>query len=196
MGQLQDSYALNGTFRDPFDNAKQVNAATDQFAQNFVAAADYTAASIKLGVSRVNTPGTFTVALYAVDGDGKPTGAALASGTSNGDTLSVGLTLTWREVTFAATTSIAAGTKYAIVLSCATANATNAVSWFYAEDPSPDPGDAWQSTDGGSTWSDPAPWGPLALGFAMYDNFTPPAGGPTVKLLVAVADDAFYYEDV
>lgn len=196
MGQLQDNYASGGTLLDPFDNASQVNATGDQFAQTFVAAAGYTAASVKLALSRSSTPGTFTVTLYAVDGAGKPTGAALASGTSDGDTLSEGLTVEWRETTFAATTTIIAGTQYAIVLSCTTADASNTVNWFYTNDPSPDPGDSWKSTDGGSTWSDTRAAGPRAFGFAMYDNFTPPAGGPTIKMLIAVADDALWHEDV
>lgn len=195
MGLVRDSYNLDGVFVAGECNAYQINATNDQYAQNFIVTGGYTAASIKLGLSRSNSPGTFTAALYAVDGaTGKPTGAALASGTSNGDTLSSGLTVTWREIVFDASASLSAATEYSIVLSCATADASNALNWFYDYDADPAQEELWESTDGGSSWSqkssDYGNW------YALYDDFAPPAAGPTKRRLVGAANGAFYYEDV
>lgn len=56
-----------------------------------------------------------TVSLYATDGSGNPTGAALTSGTTDASTIA-GFPGEWREITFDTTYALEAATKYALVL--------------------------------------------------------------------------------
>lgn len=60
-------------------------------------------------------PGILTAELYAVDGESKPTGSVLASGTTNASTVP-GWPGEWREIIFSVPYSLEATTKYAIVL--------------------------------------------------------------------------------
>jgi hypothetical protein len=52
----------------------------------------------------------------------------------------------------------------------------------------------WYTSNEGTTWTGNSLR--YGLGFAIYDNFSPPSGRPTTKRLIGIADDALWYEDV
>ena len=68
--------------------------------QTFTASSTYDIGSVKLKLYRIGTPGTLTVSIRATDGNGQPTGADLASGTTDGNTLTTNTSGEWREITF------------------------------------------------------------------------------------------------
>lgn len=81
--------------------------------QTFTPSEAHTITSVKLKLFRDGLPGTITVSIRATSG-GLPTGADLASGTTDGDTLTGAAE--WREITLGAGTELLASTKYAIVV--------------------------------------------------------------------------------
>lgn len=86
---------------------------------------------------------------------GDPTGEDLCVGTTDGDTLPDYSTWEEREITFDAPYSIVAGTKYAIVVRCLSADATNSLGWSCARPGEYANGMGLLSSDSGSTWRDP-----------------------------------------
>lgn len=121
--------------------------------QQFTAESDYSGTSVKLYLNKPggSSPGTLYVDIYAVDGSGHPTGASLASGTTDADTLPDNVD-TWREVTFSSPVSIVDTTQYVIVTHCP-GSSGNQLSWRCSGNQYAG-GLLIQSSDGGSNWSD------------------------------------------
>jgi len=95
--------------------------------QTFTPAVAHTITSVKLRLYREagHLPGIITVSIRATDGNGKPTGGDLCSGTTNGNTLPEALPAEWREFDFGAGYKLDSGTKYAIVLRALNGDAFN-----------------------------------------------------------------------
>ena len=99
-----------------------------------------------------HSPGTVLVSIRDVDGAGKPTGGDLAIGSTDGNTLDPNIIL-WREINLSPRTELSAGSKYAVVVRCPTADNSNRISWrsdhinsLYGG------GELLLSNDSGSTW--------------------------------------------
>ena len=105
MSTLQDS------FTTPFNTGAACNASTKILAQTWTAATSYSCVSVQLYLRRYGTPGTINVSIKAVDGDNKPTGIALATGSTNGNTLVEDPNYEWREVTISPAVYMVAGNK-------------------------------------------------------------------------------------
>lgn len=120
--------------------------------QTFTPATSHTIVSVKLFLLRTGSPGTITVSIRATDGAGKPTGADLCSGTTDGDTLDTS-TPEWREVTLGSGTALTASTKYAIVARATSGDASNYVHWRIDSSPSYTGGNHADSADSGSSWT-------------------------------------------
>ncbi len=85
---------------------------------------------------------------------GDPTGADLASGTTNGNTLpQYGIGWEEREITLGAGTALTNGTKYAIVGRALTATPANELFWSKRIDDPTANGDAYNSADSGGSWA-------------------------------------------
>lgn len=126
-------------------------------AQSFTTTVAYTITSAKLLLYRTGTCAhTITVYVTATDGDGKPTGAALCSGTTDGSTLPTASPYEWREVSFGAGAKLNAATVYALIFKCpaGTPAPNDFASW---RDDSSSPaytgGQAGLTLDGGGTWT-------------------------------------------
>jgi hypothetical protein len=198
---FHESPAIDGVYPVAgYDNSYNLYTPDDLYAQNFIPAASYAIGSVKLPLARVGSPGIVGVSIYAVDGSFKPTGAALAAGTTNGDTLTDDYGWTWRTITLSTNPTLSAGTEYAMVVSCAESDEENYAYWWFDDGTTPiaSPPAAqrrsFRSQNGGSTW--------LLLStltctnFEIYDNytFTPPSAGPTKKRLIAAAYNKIWYE--
>ena len=89
--------------------------------------------SIIIGKGNANNLGTISLGIYAVDGSGLPTGAALTSGTIDGNTIP-----DWGSETFVdfivTQTSITNGVQYAIVISCDAYGTSQKLEWGLATD--------------------------------------------------------------
>lgn len=120
--------------------------------QTFKASQTYTTTGVKVKLWRVGMPGTVTVSIRATSA-GKPTGADLAVGTTDGDTLSDSPTGSWREITFAATTNLTSGTTYAVVLRALSGWIGNSINWRHdSSSPAYSNGSYGGSSDSGSNW--------------------------------------------
>jgi len=123
MGTLRDSY---NTGEDYFETITSNNLR----AQTFTTSVSYSISSVKLKLSRYDTPGTITVSIKATVSN-LPSGADLCSGTTNADTLVVSdVTSEWREIIFSASYTLAASTKYAIVVGLQNTGADGTLNWW------------------------------------------------------------------
>ncbi|MBA7570878.1 hypothetical protein ES708_12634 [subsurface metagenome] len=102
---------------------------------------------------RVGSPGTVTVSIRATDGEGKPTGDDLCSGTTNGNTLPTYENPGWREITLGDGYNLDADTMYAIVVRAPNGSESNEIRWRDdASSPTYTGGTALYSGNSGSTW--------------------------------------------
>ena len=125
--------------------------------QTFTAGSDYDISSVKLLLYRTVTysPGTVYVTIRATapSGAGRaPTGSDLASGTTDGSTLTTNEAGEWREITFGSPLSLTNGVEYAIVVVCD--NAANfALKWRGKSTGAYANGNRASSSDG-SSWTE------------------------------------------
>ena len=122
-------------------------------AQTFFANDTYDAASAKIRANRTGSPGTVTVALYATSSS-LPTGAALASGTFDGDAITdnseAGETV---DIEFSGTASLTQGTEYALVISAASGDASNKITMWLEDAGNIFGGQRAFSANSGSSWT-------------------------------------------
>jgi hypothetical protein len=122
-------------------------------AQTFTADANYTATGVKLRLWRYGLPGTVTASLRATSG-GEPTGGDLASGTTDGNSLTTAQAGEWREITFGSGQALTSGTTYAIVVRATAGDWANLAEWRYdSSSPSYSGGSYGHSSDSGSSWT-------------------------------------------
>lgn len=121
--------------------------------QSFTASAGYDAGGVRLMMWRKGTPGTVTVSLKAASGHA-PTGAALASGTFDGDTLPTYPNQTWTKVTFDSPYTLVDSTEYCLEVKATSGDAYNNAQWM-ADSTTPSyPNGAYAySDDSGSSWT-------------------------------------------
>lgn len=101
-------------------------------------------------LTRVGSPGNCDIELYGTDANGLPTGAALDSDTiAEGDIPLV----TLNPILFTLSYALAAGTKYAIVVSAPAGDAANYYIWAYQATEYYLLGNKCVSTDSGASWS-------------------------------------------
>ncbi len=106
--------------------------------------------SVKVQIYRLGSPGTITCNIYAVDGSNYPTGAALVTGTTNGNTLTTETTGELREITVSGAGDDLTVGNYAIVLTCV-GNVANRFSWLYDNYSATGYGKV-NSVNSGATW--------------------------------------------
>ncbi len=81
--------------------------------QIFTASSTYTTDTMRFLMYRNGLPGTVTVNLEGEDA-GKPDGNVLATGTTDGDTLTTNSAGEWREITWDTPFEVTSGVKYAV----------------------------------------------------------------------------------
>ena len=94
-------------------------------------------------------PGTITCELYLADGDSKPTGSVLATGTTNGETL--GTSPEWRQINFAVPYELAVA-KYVLVLKSQQDDPAHPTYWRRDDAGSYATGGMVYTTDQGVSW--------------------------------------------
>ncbi len=131
-----------------------ITSPNDRGAQTFTPTRRHSITKVILTMCRSDASGTVTAGIYATDALGKPTGAALCSGTTNGATLPLIPTPFGEARTITMTTEavLESGTQYAIVVSVD----ANSVIWRYntwdAGSNYPK-GQLLTSADAGVTWT-------------------------------------------
>ena len=140
--------------------------------QQFTTTSAHSITSIKARLTRNSaTPGTITVGIYTVDGDGYPD-TLLCSGTTDGNTLPEYETVELREITLGEGADLENATQYVIVIY----GASTYVYWKMRTDGEYTGGNMVVSTDSGSSWSD------YAARDAMFEVYGI-ASGPTAYTL-------------
>lgn len=119
----------------------------------FTPAAAHKITSVKLKMYKVGSPPTITIGIYEVDGEGKPTGDALCSGSTLGSTLTTDTDGEWREITLGAGYNLDADTMYAIVAKAPGGSTVNCGKLRYDNDDGTYPGGGFLYTDdSGANW--------------------------------------------
>lgn len=132
--------------------------------QTFTPVTAHKITSVKLLLYKNGSPGTLTIEIKATNGEGLPTGDALCSGTSNGNTLPDGAPYEWREITLGAGTNLDADTKYAIILN-KLGDINNQIIWRRdGSDPTYANGEDVYSTDG-------VEWTPFPAADFMFEDW-------------------------
>lgn len=122
--------------------------------QTFTTVAEYTITYVNLLLYRYGNVGTITVSIRATDVDGKPTGADLCVGTTNGNTLPTLTTGESRRIDFTVPVVLSATTKYAIVVRALSGTSSKRFYWKYdSTSPSYAGGSFGYSTNSGSAWT-------------------------------------------
>lgn len=125
---------------------------TSWLAQTFYASETFSAIAVRLPLYRQGSPGEQTLDLHAVDGERKPTGSPLATVSFPGGGFTTDTNGEYRE--FILTHDLTQGVEYAIVMSNPTGNLFNRLLVkSEVSSPSYNNGQAWKSTDSGSTWT-------------------------------------------
>jgi len=122
-------------------------------AQTFTPTSDHMVQGVNISLLG-NAPGTITVSIRATDGSGFPTGADLATGTTDGNTLPFMVPAEWRHIVFTTSVGVHNGVKYAIVVRALTGTSSNNFIWREdSSSPTYSGGNREYSSNSGSTWS-------------------------------------------
>lgn len=129
-------------------NAGRAPTSTTWYAATFYASSAYTCIKIALQIyEQVEGVGTITIYLKAVDGDHKPTGDVLASGTTDGDLILTESPGDWRDFDLGAGVALNNGQEYAIL----GRSTGGAFIWPYHTTSQCDGGQI-RSLDSGASW--------------------------------------------
>ncbi len=121
--------------------------------QSFTPTEAHKITSVWLKLYRQGMPGTFYVEIKATDGEGKPTGAVLCSGTIDGNSLTPDAPGDWYEIKLGEGSQLAADTTYAKILHVVGGSPTVKVMWRYDSTGTYTIGGLLYSTDYGESWT-------------------------------------------
>ncbi|RKY08366.1 MAG: hypothetical protein DRP65_09200 [Planctomycetota bacterium] len=163
--------------------------------QTFTPSVSYDAVSVSLKMYKpgTGTIGDITLSLRMVDGDSKPTGGDLISGTTPGDTLTTDNSGEWRQITFSAAYELTAGVEYAIVARADECDESKNVVCRATSENAYTNGKGGYSTDGGSSWT---VYSQTDLLFRVYGDaiIAPPSTSQYyTKRIVAIGSDEVWY---
>jgi len=186
MATLYESYTSG------MDARYTMGSSTTYTAQTFQASVTHQITSVILNLGRSNSPGTITVGIYATSG-GEPTGSALDTATTDGDTLPTDPSNEERTFTFTSGPTIIAGTTYAIVAQSQYGGA-NFCKWEY-DSTSATYTDGTMYTGNFSSWTEQTS---KDLYFKEYGNANlPPSTDLYVtKYLVALGSSELWYKSL
>ena len=148
-----------------YDSTLTINSVNDWLGQSFTVGysffkADYQTCKVRLRGYRVGDPGTITVNLKAADGDGKPTGDVLATGTFDASTLTDDTGGETFNVQFSSSATVLNGVQYAYEIYTDSADVNNNLvlqtSAFDDYGTGTEYGTALTSTNAGGTWLRPS----------------------------------------
>lgn len=184
---LRDFYDTNN------DNYAGYNESDEWRAQTFTASGSYSVTQVALRLFRINTPGTVTVSIKATDSNGKPTGADLCSGTTDGNALTTDTAGAWVTITFTTAYALTHNTLYAIVVKAVCPNTSDYWYWTYDDNDATYVGGRalYNSAAPAGTWNFMS--GTDDYMFRTYS--TTPYDVVTVRKLVAVGNNEMWYED-
>jgi len=121
--------------------------------QTFTPLENYTIGKVILFLWKSANPNLVTVSIRATDGEGKPTGVDLTSGTTDGNTLPLGDPWEWREIELTPY-ALTQGVVYAICVRAPSATGDNRLRWWRRDDDLNYPrGRQHYSNNSGVTWS-------------------------------------------
>ncbi|KKN17998.1 hypothetical protein LCGC14_0960240 [marine sediment metagenome] len=120
--------------------------------QSFTPQSDYNINEVKLYGRRSGSPGVMTVTIKQADGDGKPTGNVLASGTIDVDTIDTNNE--WISISLGEGAGLSGSQQYVLYCNIPTASSGNVFTWRGdSSSPTYAGGNFIHSSDGGSSWT-------------------------------------------
>lgn len=175
------------------DNATILNN-VKWFAQTFTPSITHIIDQVDVYVKKLNSPGTLTISIQGVDGDGKPDNTEIAGGTIvEGD---IGTEYAWETCTLSSMATLTAGTTYAIVLKALSGDGANYYTWGGVAAGGYSDGKSCYTINSGGLWNNLAQ--PLDLYFKEYGDVVratvTPSDKSHSKKLVAVGSNQLWYE--
>ncbi len=146
--------------------------------QTFTTTSAYSITDVALSCWKFGSPGNITVSIRAVDGNGKPTGADLASVTVADSVFSTLPTRAWYTFTFDTPYDLDDATKYAIIFRAPSGNASNSFTVFGYDSAGYANGEYTFSVNSGSSWNFLDP-NNRDLMFRTYGDLIPPGKATT-----------------
>ena len=145
--------------------------------QSWTTTSTYTITAVALYCYKFGSPGNITVSIRAVDGNGKPTGADLATVTVADSVISAFPTRAWYTFTFVLSYALDDATQYAIVFRATSGSGSHYFGPFgYGSSGYADGGFSSSSNSGSS-------WGAVStandMDFRIYGDLTPPGKAQT-----------------
>ena len=193
MATLYDNYSGTAT---PY-LALTLDNANDWAGQSFTTTVPYSLTRVDIWCAKGvgDNVGTITLALFAVDGSGHPTGTALASGTIANADIGDTSSYAWVACTLSSAYNLSASTKYCIVVHGTSLTATDYLIWSFDDDGAGSSsfanGDQEWSTNGGSSWATDTTQDQL---FRCYGDIIPASDKTYSRSLIAVANHEVWYE--
>lgn len=192
MATLRDSYLT------PSTGTSKIDSSNDRTAAIFAASASYSLSQVKLLVYRVGSPGTITVTVRATTTYGGvtqyyPTGADLLTPkTFDGDAVTASTDGEWVTITFVDTAALTSGTKYAIEVSAASADAANYLMVKHDAGIASWTGNYASSSNGGASYS---VLGLYGINYEAYDNVSAinPSDKKYTRNIVTFCNDQVFY---
>lgn len=147
--------------------------------QTFTTTSAYDISDVALNCWKFGSPGNITVSIRAVDGNGKPTGADLATVTVADSEISTLPSLAYYTFTFASSYALDDATKYAIVWRAPNGDASNYFAPFGYDSSGYANGGYGTSSNSGSSWGSPS--ATRDMNFKIYGDVSAPgkAQNPT-----------------
>jgi hypothetical protein len=194
MATLRENYVGDSPF-----STIVINAANDWTFQSFTTTVGYSLTRVDFYLSKGagDNVGNISIRVYAVDGAGKPTGSALASGTiADSDVPESGSPgPDWITCTFSSSVNLSSATKYAIQINAPSCSASDVLYVSYDDDGLGASdfagGDQGWSTDGGSSWNVDTTQDNL---FKAWGDNIPGNDKVYTRRLIAVGNNEVWYE--
>ncbi|GAG61835.1 unnamed protein product [marine sediment metagenome] len=127
---------------------------TVYWVQTFQSSTAHTVTSVKFKLYRIGSPGSITIDIKAVDGDGKPTGTSMATGSYDCDAITTDTDGELIEITLSYGAALTADTEYAIICMALSATGANVIrARMDSSSPTYSNGNVVFSNTSGASWS-------------------------------------------
>lgn len=157
--------------------------------QTFTPNQDHQLTAVNLRLKKkTGVPKTYYVDIYNVDTNHHPTGAALATGETDGNTLSTATWGDWRAILLGSGCAVQQGVEYAIVLRSPLSNAANYAEWLVTTAGGYPEGAVYYSLNSGTAWQDD--YVAYELNFVEYNHLLKAARRLTLRISADVTNSA------
>jgi len=162
--------------------------------QTFTPTLGYAVYQIQLSLSKVGSPPSTTVDIYATNASHEPTGSTMGTATILASAISTSPTYSFVVASFSAGVVLTAGVEYCYIVKCTGATGANSLLVGYNASAGYSAGNKIVTVNAGASWTQRTAWdGTFKI--QGYPSSAPPASDSyTTKRLVCCASDEVWLE--